>query len=326
MQTHTITLDDADIRLDRWFKRHFPNFRHNELEKFLRKGDIRLDGKKAKSSEHVLVGQEIQIRRLLPDTNDKKKLSSAVKQISPDDIAMMQRAVIYKDAQIIVINKPFGLAVQGGSKITKSVDSLLDALKFDAPDRPKLTHRLDRDTSGVLILARSANVAAKLSKAFSGKTLEKIYWALVAGSPLPTRGTIDMKLAKSMDDETSYERVGIDDEDGKRAITEYRVIESLARKFAWVELKPLTGRTHQLRVHMAEIGCPIVGDPKYNMREHGMMGVEVANKLHLHARRMIIPADVLGKKIDVSAPLPTHMKASFKALELDEASGMSDEG
>lgn len=321
MAEFKVTMDDADIRLDRWFKRHYPGFSHGMLEKHLRKGDIRLDGKKVKSSEHILVGQMIEVRCKLPDDSKEKKRPTPTQQdrpLDPDDVQMMQKSVLYKDANIIVINKPFGLAVQGGTKVVKSVDGLLNALCFDAPSRPKLVHRLDKDTSGVLVLARNANVAAKLSKAFSSKDhLEKIYWALVYGSPLPLRGTIDMPLAKSSHGEEFYERVGVNDEDGKRAITEYRVVESLARKFSWVELRPITGRTHQLRVHMAEIGCPIVGDPKYNFHDHGMKGVNVANKLHLHARRIIIPAEILGRKIDVSAPLPEHMAASFKSFEFE---------
>ncbi len=322
MPQHTITLDDADIRLDRWFKRHYPGFAHGMLEKQLRKGTIRLDGKKSKTSEHVLVGQTIDISFEMQAEAKQKKSASTFKRLDPKDVEMMQKSVIYRDEHILIINKPFGLPVQGGSKVTRNVDDLLDALQFEMAARPKLVHRLDRDTSGVLVLARSANVAAKLSKAFSSKDgLEKIYWALVYGSPLPMQGTIDMKLAKSADDDTLYERVGVNDEDGKRAITEYRTVESLARKYAWMELKPITGRTHQLRVHMAEIGCPIVGDPKYNHREHGMSNINVANQLHLHARRIIIPADILGRKIDVSAPLPPHMKTTFKALELQVPKG-----
>lgn len=317
MSQHTVTLDDADIRLDRWFKRHYPGFPHGMLEKYLRKGDIRLDGKKTKSNVHILVGQVIDIRCKIDAMQNTAK-PKAVFKLKPEDEKFMQSLVLYKDANIIVINKPFGLAVQGGTGITRSVDGMLDALRFDSAARPKLVHRLDKDTSGVLVLARSANVAARLSKAFSSKDeLEKIYWALVYGSPLLLKDTIDMPLAKSSHGDEFYERVGVNDEDGKRAITEYRVVESLARKFAWMELKPITGRTHQLRVHMAEIGCPIVGDPKYNIHDHGMKGVNVANKLHLHARRLVIPAKILGNKVDVSAPLPPHMVESFKSFEFE---------
>jgi 23S rRNA pseudouridine955/2504/2580 synthase len=315
---HTVSEADSDIRLDRWFKRHFPNFPHAMLEKSLRKGAIRVDGKKAQSNLRVAAGQVIDIRCEISGELAQKR-PAKTRPIDPQDERMMQRAVLYRDANIIVINKPAGLAVQGGTKVTKSVDDLLEALKFDAPDRPKLVHRLDRDTSGVLVLARNAKVAAKLARAFSGKDMEKTYWALVNGCPFDFKGTIDYKLVKAALGENSYEKVAVDDEDGKYAKTEYHVLENLARKFALMELKPLTGRTHQLRVHMQAIGCPIVGDPKYggsmlydSVTDGSTLGMQ--DKLHLHARRLLIPASVLGKTIDVSAPVPEHMQASFEAL------------
>ncbi|NBX04003.1 MAG: RluA family pseudouridine synthase [Alphaproteobacteria bacterium] len=314
---HTVTDADDDIRLDRWFKRHFPAFQHSLLEKSLRKGDVRVDGKKAQSNTRVTQGQVIDIRCEITGMDVKKK--NTVHRIMAEDEEMMHHIVLYRDDNIIVINKPAGLAVQGGTKINKSVDSLLDVLKFDAEGRPKLVHRLDRDTSGVLVLARTAKVAAKLSRAFAGKDIQKTYWALVNGCPLNAVGVIDYKLVKASLGEDSYEKVAVDDEDGKYAKTEYRVMENLARKFALMELKPLTGRTHQLRVHMQAIGCPIVGDPKYggsmiydNVTDASTLGV--ADQLHLHARRIFIPASVLGKNIDISAPAPAHMQSSFDGL------------
>ena len=316
---HIVTDADDDIRLDRWFKRHFPNLQHAMLEKSLRKGAIRVDGKKVESSRRVKAGEVIDIRFEL-STSDQKKRTTGHRRISPEDEAMMQGAVLLKNEQIIVINKPAGLAVQGGTKITKSVDDLLDALRFGLEDRPKLVHRLDRDTSGVLVLARSAKVAAKLARGFSGKDIEKTYWALVNGCPLNMKGTIDYKLVKAVLGESSYEKVAVNDEDGKYAKTDYRVLENLARKFALMELKPLTGRTHQLRVHMQAIGCPIVGDDKYGgsmLRDDvtdTASTLGVADRLHLHARRIVIPASVLGRTIDVIAPAPAHMQESFEAL------------
>lgn len=313
MSDHTITDADHDIRLDRWFKRHVPGLPHALLEKQLRKGLIRLDGKKAKSSDHIQSGQVLTYPDIKIVHQPKKKPVA-----NERDAALIRNWVIYKDDNVIVINKPFGLPVQGGSKVHKSVDDMLGGLMFDAGERPKLVHRLDRDTSGVLVLARSAKAAAKLARAFAGKDIEKTYLALVNGAPIHVRDTIDYKLLKKVQGEASHERVAIDDEEGKYAKTEYRVVEALARKFALMELKPLTGRTHQLRVHMAAIGCPIVGDHKYGGGTKDARALGVEDKLHLHARKIVIPAHVLGKKIEVTAPLSAHMKQSFDALGISE--------
>jgi 23S rRNA pseudouridine955/2504/2580 synthase len=307
MTEHKVKEEDSDIRLDRWFKRHVPALTHGLLEKALRKGEIRLDGKKAKSSDRLVSGQTIEIRFKLPEA---RALKPEVGKFSHEDAAMLQEAVLYKDADIIVINKPPGLPVQGGTKITKSVDSMLDALRFEAKERPKLVHRLDRDTSGVLVLARSAKSATRLMLAFKAKEAEKIYWALVKGVPEIPQGKIDLPLAKQEDGD--IEKVSIDEEDGKRAITHYRTIERLSKTLAWMELMPVTGRTHQLRVHMAAIGYPILGDGKYGAREAFIDGMELSRKLHLHARRIIIPG-----LIDVTAPLPKHMQNSWDTLGLE---------
>ncbi len=310
---HKVSNEDADIRLDRWFRRHYPGLPHALLEKYLRKGLVRLDGKKAKSSDRVYAQQTIEIR--VQDSGFGIQGEKKKRLVAPADAKMLRDAVLYTDADIVVINKPYGLAVQGGTKISKSIDDMLDALMFDAKERPKLVHRLDRDTSGCLVLARNAKVAAQLARGFSGKSIEKTYWALVNGCPLQLAGTIDLRLRKAARAD-AREQVMVDEEEGDRAITEYRVIDQLARKFALMELKPLTGRTHQLRVHMAAIGCPIVGDHKYggSMEDAKALGVE--NILHLHARRIVIPIEK-RRAIDVTAPLPEHMKRSFKALGLD---------
>lgn len=329
MTEQTITEDDDGIRLDRWFKRHYPDLQHAMLEKNLRKGDIRLDGKKAKSSDRIAAGQviDIRIQNAMLNPDKKTEYNAGMRYVSQDDTEMMQRSVLYKDANIIVINKPYGLPVQGGSKIRRSIDDMLDVLTFDAKDRPKLVHRLDRDTSGVLVLARSTKVAAQMMKLFAGRTVEKTYWALVNHVPEQLNGTINLPLIKkdnpkatgwpnNSPDGRDYEIMQVD-ENGQSAKTEYRVVEFLARRFAWMELKPLTGRMHQLRVHMQAIGCPIVGDHKYGggMSDGESLGVE--NILHLHARRIVIPALPGGKIIDVTAPLPEHMQRSFKALGIE---------
>lgn len=308
MKEYTVKEEDSDIRLDRWFKRHVPSVTHGLLEKALRKGDVRLDGKKTKSSERIKTGQNIEIRFQPPQARPEKPEPKA--RMTDEDAAMMQDTVLHKDADIIVINKPPGLAVQGGSKITKSVDSMLDALRFEAKERPKLVHRLDRDTSGVLVLARSAKSATRLMNAFKSKEAEKIYWALVKGVPEIPQGKIDLPLSKQ--EEGDIEKVSIDEEDGKRAITYYRIFERLSRTLAWMELIPVTGRTHQLRVHMAAIGHPILGDGKYGAREAFIDGMELSRKLHLHARRIVIPG-----LIDVTAPLPKHMQESWNTLGLE---------
>ena len=301
---------DHEIRLDRWFKRHQPNLPHAMLEKYLRKGLVRLDGKKAKSSDRLNVGQEL----IFPPLSSELAAKKPARGISEQDAAEIRKWVLYKDDNIIVLNKPFGLPVQGGTKINRSVDDLLVGLTFEKDERPKLVHRLDRDTSGVLVIARSANIAAKLAKAFAGKDIEKTYLALVHNAPLPPKGTIDYKLLKAIHAGGDYESVAVDEEGGKYAVTEYRAIETLARRFALMELKPLTGRTHQLRVHMQAIGCPIVGDQKYGGETIAAAGIGVENKLHLHAWKITIPGNVLGKPVRVSAPLPAHMKQSFEAL------------
>lgn len=313
-QTSTIDDADDDIRLDRWFKRHYPAFPHSMLEKHLRKGQIRLDGKKAKSSTRIKTGQEL--------TYPEITIASVVRQpkqreqSSAQDQESIQKWVLYKDEHVIIINKPFGLAVQGGNKISKSVDSMLDGLMFDKEMRPKLVHRLDKDTSGVLVLARTAKAAAILAKAFAGKEIEKTYWALVNNVPEDYKGTIDYKLVKAAQGESSYEKVAVD-KDGKHAVTEYKMLDALARQFAFMELKPQTGRTHQLRVHMQAIGCPILGDHKYGGSQKSVKALGVENKLHLHARHIHIPAQGCVKEIDISAPLAEHMKRSFDVLGIE---------
>jgi 23S rRNA pseudouridine955/2504/2580 synthase len=310
----TISDDDNDIRLDRWFKRHFPNLQHSVVEKYLRKGAVRLDGKKTKSSERIMAGQVLSYPDLGAEESTPQKIKPLV---SEKDAEFVRKLVLYKDENIIVINKPFGLAVQGGTKIKRNLDDMLDALKFDAKERPKLVHRLDKDTSGVLVLARNTKTASYLSKMFAGKEIEKTYLALVHGCPLQAMGVIDYRLVKAVQGESSYERVAVDDDDGKYARTEYLVLESLGRKFALMQLKPLTGRTHQLRVHTQAIGCPIVGDEKYGDDSDNLANIGIAQGLHLHARRVVIPAFGSGKKIDITAPLPPHIKESFKNLGIE---------
>lgn len=282
VQNIKVNIEDNDIRLDRWFKRNFPNVSHTSIEKALRKGQIRINGKKATSATHVLTGEEIRVPPMVEYVRDAK----AKPRIDEKYIKEIQQSVIFKDDDIIVINKPAGLATQGGVGVNVSVDSLLDFLKFDYEKRPKLVHRLDKDTSGILVLARTASVAASLTKSFKTKEIEKIYWALVVGTPDIPEGKIDLPISKQ-EVGAGKEKMTAD-EDGDKAITYYKVLENMGNKISLVELHPITGRTHQLRVHMAHIGNPILGDGKYGGKLAFIDGLN--KKMHLHARQVKLPS------------------------------------
>lgn len=311
--TATVKDDDDGIRLDRWFKRHQPTLPHAMLEKQLRKGDVRVDGKKAKSSDRIAVGQELRF----PNTQLAPREKKQPPMLSEEDQRDLLSWGLYKDDQIIVINKPAGLAVQGGSKVTRCLDDMLYGLQFDLPQPPKLVHRIDRDTSGTLLLARTQKAAAHLAKSFASKTIEKTYWAIVCGCPLKSMGVIEAPLAKGPRASDGREQAVVDFEEGKHAVTEYRIIDSLARTYALMELKPITGRMHQLRAHMSLIEHPILGDHKYGGANTDAESLGVQNILHLHARHIHIPAWAGGKEINITAPLPPHMVATFRALGLD---------
>lgn len=311
--------DDADIRLDRWFKRHFPDVGHGLLEKWLRTGQVRVSGKRAKSNQRLEVGQEIRVPPMpVADSGqDGKKPASPPKpKLDDKTIRMMRDCVLYKDDDVIVLNKPPGLAVQGGTGMAdKHIDAFLDALKFDRDDRPRLVHRLDKDTSGVLLLGRSANATAKLAAAFKSRSARKCYWALVVGVPKIRQGRIDAALAKAPG--RTGERMEVDEEDGKRAVTWYRVVDSLQRTTAWLEMEPRTGRTHQLRAHCALLETPILGDGKYGGQGAFVTGTGISRKLHLHARAIKIPHPK-GGILEIVAPLPEHMTKSFDFFGFSE--------
>jgi 23S rRNA pseudouridine955/2504/2580 synthase len=305
-----VAADEAEIRLDRWFRRHFPQLSHGRLEKLLRTGQVRVDGHRVKASDRLEAGQTVRVPPLADGdalaAGDRPPPRPAVTRRDGDDLLAR---VLYRDDDVLVLDKPAGLAVQGGTGTTRHLDAMLDALRFGAAERPRLVHRLDKDTSGVLVLARTALAATRLSETFRGKEARKIYWALTAGVPKPAQGRIDLPLAK----ETSArgERVAADAEDGRRAVTLYTIVEKAHRQAAFVALWPLTGRTHQLRVHMQAIGTPILGDGKYGGHDAFLAGAELPRKLHLHARRLILPHPRGGKAIDVTAPLPPHMAQSW---------------
>jgi 23S rRNA pseudouridine955/2504/2580 synthase len=304
--TVTVAGEDGSVRLDRWFKRHYPALGHGHLERLLRTGRIRVDGRRARSSDRLAPGQTI---HLPPLDQMAAPAAEAARQVSPGDEAMLRDAVLHRDDTVIVLNKPPGLAVQGGSGTERHIDGLLDALRFGSNERPRLVHRLDKETSGVLVLARTAAAAAFLARAFREKTTRKIYWAIVVGLPKLRQGRIDLALAKVPGREG--ERVRADAEEGKRAITYYHVVDDVGGKASWLALLPVTGRTHQLRAHCAAIGTPILGDAKYGAAAAHLAGVPGAKRVHLHARSLAIPHP-LGGTLRVTAPLPRHMRQSWK--------------
>lgn len=308
--------DEAGLRLDRWFARHFPQVTHGRLERLLRTGQVRVDGARAKASHRVTGGETIRVPPL-PVTVERTE-EKAPPAITAKDKAFIESLVIHRDADVIVLNKPAGLAVQGGTKTERHVDGLLPGLVPPGGERPRLVHRLDRDTSGVLVIAANARAAAALAQAFRARDTRKIYWALTKGLPQPRGGKIDAALIKrAAGDGRERVRVAFEDEDEdvKSAVTLFEVMEH-ATTMAWVALMPLTGRTHQLRAHAAAIGTPIVGDGKYGgepSRKHG----EIPNRLMLHARRLRI-RHPKGHWLDVTAPLPPHMEKVWDMLGFDK--------
>ena len=314
----TVADDDDGIRLDRWFKRHMPDASFNIVSRWARTGQLRVDGKRATPGDRIEAGQIIRVppaEAAPPPAAARPK--KARPPLSAEDTEFMQALVIHRDRAAIVINKPPGLATQGGTKTERHVDGLLDALTFEAEGRPKLVHRLDKDTSGVLLLARSANAAGHFAKAFSSRTARKVYWALIVGVPSIEDGMIELPIAKQPG--TGGEKMYVDEKEGNPARTRYRVIERAGNRAAWVELQPYTGRTHQLRVHMAAIGHPIVGDGKYGGQEAYLTG-GVSRKMHLHARRLRVDHPD-GEPLDIRAELPEHFADSLDLLGFDRAAG-----
>lgn len=313
--TRTVSDDEADIRLDRWFRRHFPGIQQSIIQRLCRTGQVRIDGKRADAATRLAPGQAVRIPPLPVIEPDEPK---APIRIDPNDAKDIRARVIYRDDLLMVINKPFGLPVQGGPGITRHLDGMLDALRFGSSDRPRLVHRLDRDTSGALLLARTPGTAAKLASLFRGRDLEKTYWAIVAGRPVPVEGRIDMPLKRigGMRGERTAP-ADRDDPDGARAITDYVTLDHAARKLAWLELKPHTGRTHQLRVHCVAIRAPILGDTKYAEPDQNnafAATIEgLSTDLHLHARALRLPHPA-GGTLEVEAELPPHMAETFNTL------------
>ena len=310
-----VMADDEGIRLDRWFKRHLPDIPFALVSRWARTGQLRLDGRRADPGDRIAAGQTIRVPPAEPPADRPHRAGPA--PLSPEEEELARSMVIHRDDAALVLDKPPGIATQGGTKTVLHVDRLAEALRFGLETRPKLVHRLDKDTSGVLLLARTAGAAAFFSKHFSGRRARKIYWALVIGVPQVKDGVIELPLAKQPG--TGGEKMHVDEEAGQAAKSRYRVIDSAGARVSWVELTPYTGRTHQLRAHMAAIGHPIVGDGKYGGRDAMLTG-SISRKMHLHARRLKIPHPT-GGTLDIMAEPPEHFAASLAQLGFDLAAG-----
>lgn len=338
VQTLTVAAGEGGQRLDRWFRRHFPHIPQGRIEKMCRKGEIRVEGGRVKPATRLEDGQSVRIPPLpdadAPEAPQKPRISEA-------DAEMIRAAVLYRDDDIIALNKPPGLPTQGGTGQARHVDGLAEALTFGAGDRPRLVHRLDKDTSGVLLLARSRRSAEALARAFRARDTRKIYWAAVAGVPSPRMGTIRFGLVKAPGHgrggegekmHTIHPDAVATTEGAKPATTDYATLSALGTRAAWVALVPVTGRTHQLRAHMAALGHPIVGDGKYggsgqeNLGDGwgAQLGGEISRKLHLHARSISLTHPVTGARLTITAPLPPHMQRTWDAMEWRAADVLAD--
>lgn len=313
VETVEVTSDDGVTRIDRWFRRRYPHLSQGQIEKLIRTGQVRVDGARVKASDRVEPGQKVRVPPL-PDA-----ASRPPEGMSGADVDFVRSLVIHKDADVIVLNKPAGLAVQGGTKTTRHLDALLPGLKFDAEGRPKLVHRLDRDTSGCLVIARHPRAAAFLGEAFRDRDTDKIYWAIVLGAPRPKIGELRSWMRKAPGPRDADREMMIPakqtEEGAVHAVTQYVSLSEAAQSAAWVALRPVTGRTHQLRFHMAEFGHAIAGDPKYRCDRPTPGGLQ--RQLLLHARAIRLPHPS-GGELKVQAPLPPHMSAAFDLMGFDE--------
>ncbi len=311
--------DETGMRLDRWFKAHYPGLGFGHLQKLLRSGQIRVDGGRAKADTRLQPGQTVRVPPLDVDRKGAAPLTARTMR-GQEDGDLLAQMLLHEDDKVFVFNKPSGLAVQGGSGVTRSVDSMLEAWRNKKGEKPRLVHRLDRDTSGVLVVARTRLAAMKLAEAFRARETKKTYWALVKGVPKKREDRISSWLVKEQTPDGDRVRVARHGEDGAdHAVSYYRVVDQAGQALSWLEMEPYTGRTHQLRVHAASIGCPIIGDPKYFEADQNWdFPGGLQNRLHLHARRIVIPHPDRGA-VDVTAPLPPHMQQSWKLLGFDEA-------
>ena len=315
VQNVAVTADETGMRVDRFLEARFPGLSFSHIQRVIRKGEVRVDGKRTQPKNRLETGQNVRIPPL--HIEPPKERRAGGNEADEKTRAFLRSITLHEDADVLVLNKPMGLAVQGGSGTTRHIDGMLDVLRDAHGQRPRLVHRLDKDTSGCLLVAKTRFAAAALAKTFRSRSARKIYWALVAGVPKPRQGRISTFLAKEEREEDSFMRIAQHgDEGASHAVTYYAVVETAGPALAWISLKPVTGRTHQLRAHMAHIGHPIVGDAKYFARENWELPGGMQNKLHLLARRIAVPHP-RGGVIDIIAPLPPHMQQSWNLIGLD---------
>src|SRR5215211_1688837 len=316
VQTLTVAPDEAGMRVDRFLEAKFPGLSFSHIQRVIRKGELRVNGRRVDSKDRLVLGQAV---RIPPLSVEPPKQAAGLSDADEKTRMLLKSITLHEDADVLVLNKPMGLAVQGGSGTTRHLDGMLEVLRAPGPDgqRPRLVHRLDKDTAGCLLVAKTRFAAAALAKTFRSRAARKIYWALVAGVPKPRQGRVSSFLAKEEQDGDSFMRVARHGEEGaSHAVTYYAVVETAARQLAWLSLKPVTGRTHQLRAHCVHIGHPIVGDPKYFDKENWDLPGGLQNRLHLLARRIAVPHP-RGGLVDVTAPLPPHMQQSWNLLGFD---------
>lgn len=307
-----IEYNDQDQNLQRWLQKKFPNIAFSQWQKWFRTGQVRCDGKRVKGNEVLILGQKVRIPPFVTQINEQHTVETAKGHLaytpSSAELSAFQTSIIFENADFLILNKPAGLAVQGGSGITKHVDGLIRSLYPE--NTPKLVHRLDRETSGLLILAKTHQMAQKLTKAFAQHTIQKEYWAVAEGIPLKPKGTILTHLEKGWAKDMEKIKVTNENEHTKASETTYKVIsKNVVAKKALLSLKPHTGRTHQLRVHCEHIGCPILGDRKYNPKTS-------SRQLHLHAHQLTLPADLGG--FTFTAEPPKYFKETLQTYKLTE--------
>jgi len=314
VQTVVVTTDENNMRVDRFLEARFPGLSFSHIQRIVRKGELRVNGKRADSKDRLEEGQSV---RIPPLKLDAPKVAGSLSEAERKTLDALKQMTLFEDDDVLVLNKPAGLAVQGGSGMTRHIDQMLEVMRDAKGQKPRLVHRIDRETSGCLLIAKTRFAATHLTGAFRSRSARKIYWALVVGVPKPKQGRISTYLAKDEGDDDTIMRVAAHgDEGASHAVTYYAVVEASANKLAWVSLKPVTGRTHQLRAHMDHIGHSIVGDPKYFNKENWALPGGLQNRLHLLARRIVIPHP-RGGVIDATAPLPPHMLQSWNLLGLE---------
>lgn len=324
VQQRQVNDDEDGMRLDRWFATHFPQLGFGRLQKLIRNGEIKVDKAKVTTSTRLSPGQTVRI----PPIDDAETVKPV--KLNDADAEFLRGLILYEDEDIYVFNKPHGLAVQGGSGTKRHLDGMLKSLPNKKGEAPRLVHRLDRDTSGCLVVAKTKQAASHFGNVFRSRSARKIYWAIVAGNPHPQQGEISCFLARqSTEDGEQMVVVRNGAPNAQHSLSYYSTTDTASKRFAWVTLKPVTGRTHQLRVHMAQLGTPIIGDPRYFNIENWQGAPGLSEGLHLHARRIAIPLRN-GKRLDISAPLPPHMRQSFETLGFDpdryDVSGDPEDG